>query len=253
MKLNALIVDDEASGREALQILVSKYCPSVNLIGEAASADEAEKKIQDLKPDLIFLDIEMPFANGFELLQRFKDITFDVIFTTAYDQYAIKAFKHNAIDYLMKPVDTDELKLAVKKCEDKRATGSSSFNRLDALMETLSQGKSLKKLPVSTLDGIMFVDVDQIIRLSADSNYTNIFLSTGKKIIASKTLREFEEFLLNHGFFRVHNTHLINLSFVEVYTKGEGGSVTMTDGSVAEVSRNKKAELLTLLSLNPKK
>jgi two-component system LytT family response regulator len=153
----------------------------------------------------------------------------------------------------MKPVDTDELKLAIKKCEEKRAAGFKAFTRLDALIETLSQTKSLKKLPVSTLDGIIFVDVDQIVRLSADSNYTNIFLNNGKKIIASKTLREFEDFLLNYGFFRVHNTHLINLAFVEVYTKGEGGSVTMTDGSVAEVSRNKKNELLALLSLNLKK
>jgi two-component system LytT family response regulator len=245
MMLSAIIVDDEASGQEALQILIRKYCPD--------SADEAEKRILELKPDLIFLDIEMPFANGFELLQRFKEITFDVIFTTAYDQYAIKAFKHNAIDYLLKPVDPDELIMAVKKCEEKRASGTLAFNRLDALMTTLNHVKAVKKLPVSTLDGIIFVDVDQVVRLAADSNYTNIFLTNAKKIVASKTLKEFEEILLTYSFFRVHNTHLINLAFVEVYTKGEGGFVTMIDGSIVEVSRNKKNELLAALSLNIKK
>ena len=253
MILNAIIVDDEASGQEALEILIRKYCPDVKLIALASSADEAEKKILELKPDLIFLDIEMPFANGFELLQRFRDITFDVIFTTAYDQYAIKAFKHNAIDYLLKPVDTDELIPAVKKCQEKRLAGSLAFNRLDELMTSLNQIKTVKKLSVSTLDGIMFVDVDQVIRLAADSNYTNIFLASGKKIVASKTLKEFEEILMGHSFFRIHNTHLINLAFVEIYTKGEGGFVTMADSSVVEVSRNKKNDLLAALSLNIKK
>jgi two-component system LytT family response regulator len=253
MMLNALIVDDEAFGLEALQILLRKYCPDITVVAEASSADEAEKKILELRPDLIFLDIEMPFANGFELLQRFKDIFFDVIFTTAYDQYAIKAFKHNAIDYLLKPVDPEELISAVKKCEEKRANGAHAFNRLDALMTSLNQNKTVKKLPVSTLDGIIFVDVDQVVRLAADSNYTNIYLINGKRIVASKTLKEFEEILFPYGFFRSHNTHLINLAFVEAYTKGEGGSLTMADGSNVEVSRNKKNDLLAALSLNTKK
>ena len=248
--LKAIIVDDENSGVESLQILLDKYCSSVEVLGIANSADEAEEKIRSMSPDLLFLDIDMPFANGFDLLNRFKTIQFEVIFTTAYDHYAVRAFKHSAIDYLLKPIDVDELKSAVVKCERKMKESAPAFLHMETLMAALSQAKTVKKLSINTLEGIMFVDTDQIIRLSADSNYTNIFLKNGKKIFASKTLKEFEETLVPMHFFRVHNTHLINLAYVQIYTKGDGGYVTMIDNAVVEVSRSKKTELLALLSLN---
>ncbi len=248
--LNAILVDDEASGLEALQILIGRFCPGVKIVGSAPSADVAEKLIREHKPDLVFLDIEMPFANGFDLLKRFDVIDFDVIFTTAYDHYAVQAFKHSAIDYLLKPVDSDELITAVGKCKDKGKHGNPELSRLESIIGAMAQNKPKKKLSVSTVDGIIFLDSDQIIRLSADSNYTSIYLTNGKKVIASKTLKEFDEILLNMNFFRVHNTHLINLMYVEKYTKGEGGTVTMIDNSEVDVSRNKKNELLSLMSLN---
>jgi two-component system LytT family response regulator len=248
--LKAIIVDDENSGVESLQILLNKYCPTVDVLGVAYSADEAEAKIVELKPDLVFLDIDMPFANGFDLLNRFKDIQFEVIFTTAYDHYAVRAFKHSAIDYLLKPIDVDELRAAVIKCEKKKEDSKPAFLNMETVMAALNQARTVKKLSINTLEGIMFVDTDQIIRLSADSNYTNIFLKNGKKIFASKTLKEFEETLVPMHFFRVHNTHLINLAYVQIYTKGDGGYVTMIDNAVVEVSRSKKNELLSLLSLN---
>ena len=248
--LKAIIVDDENSGVESLQILLDKYCSSVEVLGIANSADEAEEKIRSMSPDLLFLDIDMPFANGFDLLNRFKTIQFEVIFTTAYDHYAVRAFKHSAIDYLLKPIDVDELKSAVVKCERKMKESAPAFLHMETLMAALSQPKTVKKLSINTLEVIMFVDTDQIIRLSADSNYTNIFLKNGKKIFASKTLKEFEETLVPMHFFRVHNTHLINLAYVQIYTKGDGGYVTMIDNAVVEVSRSKKTELLALLSLN---
>ncbi len=248
--LNAIIVDDESSGVESLQILLKKYCSSVNVAGIANSADEAEIKIRELSPDLVFLDIDMPFANGFDLLNRFKVIRFEVVFTTAYDHYAVRAFKHSAIDYLLKPIDIDELTTAIAKCEKKKKDVNPEFLHMETLMTALNQAKAVKKLSINTVEGIMFVDTDQIIRLSADSNYTNIFLKNGKKIFASKTLKEFEEILTSLNFFRVHNTHLINLAFVQAYTKGDGGYVTMIDSAVVEVSRSKKGELLSLLTLN---
>ena len=248
--LSAIIIDDEASGIESLQILLAKYCASVRVIGLANSADEAELKIRELKPDVIFLDIDMPYANGFDLLNRFKNIEFEVIFTTAYDHYAIKAFKHSAIDYLLKPIDIDELTTSVSKCDKKKKDANQEFIHMETLMAALNNARTVKKLSINTLEGIIFVDTDQIIRLSADSNYTNIFLKNGKKINVSKTLKEFEETLVNMNFFRVHNTHLINLAYVQFYTKGEGGYITMVDNAVVEVSRNKKNELLSLLSLN---
>jgi two-component system LytT family response regulator len=246
--LNAIIIDDEASGVESLQILLGKYCPSVNVAGVATSGDEAQKKIQELKPDLIFLDIEMPYGSGFDLLKKISKITFDIIFTTAYDRYAIKAIKHNAIDYLLKPIDPDELIQAVKKSEERKEKGTIEFSSAD-LIEALGKSKRTQKLSIKTMDGIVFVNPADIIRLKADSNYTEIFLVNSKKIMASKTLKEFEKALAGMNFFRIHNSHLINLEHVEKYVRGEGGCVTMTDASSLEVSRNKKNELLSLLSL----
>ena len=247
--LTAIIVDDEIPGIESLQILLKKYCPNVHVAGIAMSGEEAEKKIALLNPDIVFLDIEMPDGNGFELLNHMEKINFNLIFTTAHDRYAVKAIKLSALDYLLKPIDADELIEAVKKCEEKKKKGVRDVAQVETLMDALNLTKKVQKLPIKTLEGMVFVNPNDIIRLAADSNYTFIFLINGKKIIASKTLKEFEDMLVGLNFFRIHNTHLINLVHVDKYIKGEGGHVIMIDSSEIEVSRTKKNELLALLTL----
>jgi len=246
--LNAIIVDDEASGAGSLKILLGKYCPDVKILGVASSADEAEKMINTLSPNLVFLDVEMPHADGFQLLGRFKKIDFDVIFTTAYNEYALKAIKHSAIDYLLKPIDKDELIEAVKKCEEKHSTGQNDFIKIENLLASLGHSQKVQKLPVPTIEEILYIDIDTIVRFEADSNYTLIFQKNGKKITSSKTLKDYEMMLTGHPFFRVHKTHFINLSQITKYIKGDGGFVVMTDGATIEVSRQKKAELLAMMA-----
>jgi len=244
--LNALIVDDEILGAKTLESLLKLHCANVNIMGIVYSADEAEKSINGTLPDIVFLDIEMPFANGFDLLQRLKSPSFDVIFTTAYNEYAVKAIKHNALDYLLKPIVPDELVAAIKKCEEKKNKGPNEYKSLEKIISTLSQ--KVHKVPVPSPDGIVYLDTDSIVYLQGDINYTHIHLIQGNKITSSKTLKDFEQILPVKQFFRVHKANIINLSYVSKYLKGDGGEVIMVDGSALEVSRHKKAELLALLS-----
>lgn len=244
--LNALIVDDEILGAKTLESLLKMHCTNVNIMGIACSADEAEKSINGTLPDVVFLDIEMPFANGFDLLQRFKQHSFDVIFTTAYNEYAVKAIKNNALDYLLKPIVPDELIAAVKKCEGKKDGTPDGYKNLEKIISTLSQ--KIHKVPVPSPDGIVYLDTDNIVYLQGDINYTHIYLIQGNKITSSKTLKDFEQMLPAKQFFRVHKANIINLSYVSKYLKGDGGEVIMIEGSSLEVSRHKKAELLALLA-----
>lgn len=244
--LNALIVDDEMPGARALEMLLKIHCSNVNILGIVHSAEDAEKSITAVLPDVVFLDIEMPFANGFDLLQKFKNHSFDVIFTTAYNEYAVKAIKHNALDYLLKPIVPEELVAAVKKCEEKKNGDVAGYKKLEKIISTLSQ--KTYKLAVPSAEGIIYLDPDNIVHLQGEINYTHIFLVQGNKITSSKTLKEFEPHLPDKQFFRIHKANIINLNYVSKYLKGEGGEVVMADGSLLEVSRNKKSELLSLLS-----
>ncbi len=244
--LNALIVDDEVLGAKTLESLLKMHCSNVNVMGIVHSADDAEKSITGISPDVVFLDIEMPFANGFDLLQRFKSHPFEVIFTTAYNEYAVKAIKHNALDYLLKPIIPEELVAAVKKCEEKKGKDGGGLKNLEKIISTLSQ--KVHKLPVPSPEGIVYLDPDNIVYLQGDINYTHIHLIQGNKITSSKTLKDFETQLSPKQFFRVHKANIINLSYVSKYIKGDGGEVIMSEGSSLEVSRHKKAELLALLS-----
>ncbi len=244
--LNALIVDDEVLGAKTLEALLKMHCSNVNLLGIANSVESAEKSITATSPDVVFLDIEMPFANGFDLLRRFENHSFEVIFTTAYNEYAVKAIKHNALDYLLKPIVPDELVAAVKKCEEKRKGEPQGYKNLEKIISTLSQ--KVHRLPVPSADGIVYLDTESIVYLKGDINYTHIHLIQGHKITSSKTLKEFEPLLNSKQFFRIHKAYIINLSYVSKYLKGEGGEVVMSEGSSLEVSRHKKVELLSLLS-----
>lgn len=241
-ELKTIIVEDEARGRNALKAMLS-HVSDVKLIGEASNVDEAIKLIDGSEPDLVLLDIEMPFKNGFDLLAAIPNRRFDVIFTTAYDSYAIKAFKFSAIDYLLKPIDPEELKSAIEKTATKRQNDIHQPQlQINNLLENLkSMNKQNFKLSLPTFEGSLFIPIDDIIRCESDANYTRFHIRNEQKpIMVSKTLKDYDELLTDYGFCRVHHSHLINLKFIKKYIKGEGGIVVMLDGAEVEVSRRKK-------------
>jgi two-component system LytT family response regulator len=250
--IRAVIVDDESKNRSTLQQLLERYCPEVEAVASEGSIDAAEKAIKAHSPDLIFLDVEMPFGSGFDLLERFPQPSFYVIFITAFNHYAMRAIKMSAADYLLKPVDIDELKEAVKKVSYMRAKEQQPEPRLlEALLNNIRAGKSAQpKLAVPGSDGILYIEITNIVRCTADGNYTLIYTTDGQKLHVAKTLKEYEDLLSTMNFFRVHNSCLVNLQHVTKYIRGEGGQVVMSDGAIVEVSRRRKSELLERLSFN---
>jgi two-component system LytT family response regulator len=248
MKIKAIIIDDELHSLQSTQLLVEQYCPAVEIIGTAASAKEGLSMIETLNPDLVFLDIAMPVMNGLELLTKIRERNFEVIFTTAYDEYAIKAIRVNALDYLLKPIEPDELKEAVAKVVQKRQKRYDP-DKIDELLGKISDVPHKEKKLALSVDGrIQMIEPDDIIYCESDSNYTTIFLTGNKKRMLSKTLKEVETILNRPRFFRCQNSFLINLNHVKEYFRGEGGEVIMSDGKMIRVSRNKKEELLRLLT-----
>jgi two-component system LytT family response regulator len=242
--IKAILVDDEIHGLETLSILLADYCPDVKVMEKCSSAKKALEAINNLKPDLVFLDIEMPIMNGFELLEQFEQIPFSVIFTTSYDQYAIKAIRFSALDYLLKPVDPKELIAAVNKVNNKKHTPTNE--QLQMLMNQLQHKESkFTKIAVPTTEGFELIPADNVIRCEADDNYTHLYLKNKTKIIASRTLKEMEEQLKDFPYFiRVHHSYIVNLNEVVKYVRGEGGYLVMTDESTVNVSRSRKESLL---------
>jgi two-component system, LytTR family, response regulator len=242
--IKAILVDDEMHGLDTLGILLADFCPEVQVIDRCSSAKKALESIAKAKPDLVFLDIEMPVMNGFELLEQFGEIPFSVIFTTSYDQYAIKAIRFSALDYLLKPVDPKELVVAINKVKKKKNPPTSE--QLQMLMEQLQQREGpLTRIAIPTSEGFELVLADQVVRCEADDNYTYLFLKNKTRIIASRTLKEMEEQLREFpAFIRVHHSYIINLNEVLKYVRGEGGYLVMTDGSTVNVSRSRKEALL---------
>jgi two-component system, LytTR family, response regulator len=242
--IQAIIVDDEASGINRLSSLLKNHDHTVRIAGTFMSVDEGVSAIHALQPALVFLDVQIHDKTGFDLLKQFPDIFFDVIFTTAFDKYAVQAFKFCAIDYLLKPVDADDLSQALMKLTHKLSREETA-NRFEALFHNLKnlQGIS-KKIGVPTINGITFIEVQDIIRCQSNVNYTTIYLKDKQKLTVAKTLKEFEELLSEYNFYRVHNSHLINLAFIKSYNKGKGGYITMTDNSSIEVSSRRKEEFL---------
>lgn len=241
MKLRAIIVDDERHSLETTAILIRKFCPDVEVVAELQSSIDAVEIINNEEPDLLFLDISMPKMNGFELLNVLTYKESDVIFTTAYDEYALEGFKQGAVHYLVKPIDAEDLVESVQRVKKKRSEGKSSG----------INGMGLKpKIPISSLNGVELIEVDQIIRCESDGNYTTIVLHQ-RKITVSKTLKEIEKQLVDFPFFfRLHNSHLVNLNQVVKYIRGEGGSVILSNQEEIGVSRSKKMELLEVLGIN---
>jgi two-component system LytT family response regulator len=247
--INALIIDDEIDGAEVLQFLIEQNCLNVNVLGMAHSVNSAVNSIRALKPDVVFMDIEMPTGTGFDVLKATQDINYEVIFITAYEHYAIKAFKTNAIDYLLKPVIIDELINAIKKAEKQIGlAGKLNYsNQIDSLV--LNNIIRNKKIAVPSQEGVLWIDIQDIIRFEAESNYTHVFIRNRKRIMIAKTLKSFEDQLQNTNFCRVHSAHLINLDEVERYIKGDGGNVILKDESSIPISRSHKMELLSKLNM----
>ena len=244
--LKAIIIDDEAKGRLALRQKIADYCPDISVIAEADNGEEGIFLISHHQPDIVFLDIEMPRMNGFEMLNNLPEKNFQVVFTTAYDQYAIKAIKYAAFDYLLKPVDVEELKTTVDKLS--LAGNYQTKTQAALLQQNISHPKKLlNKLAIPTLEGLLFFDINDIEYLEAQSNYTSIHFNNKTKITASKTLKEFEELLPEEIFFRPHHSFLINLNCIKRYLKGDGGQVEMQSGAFVDVSRRKKEEFMKMM------
>lgn len=241
--ISALLVDDEKKNRDSLRKLLKEYCPVVEVSGEAGSVEEALVAIKKLRPQLVFLDVEMPSGSGFDVLRKANPIDFKVIFVTAHSHYAIKALRFSAVDYLLKPVDTDDLIEAVRKVSEVPLTHSSS--QYKGLLENLGNG-SVQKLAIPIKDGFAFLAPGEIIRLQADGTYTHIF-TNGEKYTGTKNIKEYELLLADQNFFRSHNSHLINLNHVKRFSRLDGYFVQMSDGSMAEISRRKKEEFIELM------
>ncbi|MBS1933270.1 MAG: response regulator transcription factor [Bacteroidetes bacterium] len=246
--IKAIIIDDEKNCRDTLRWQLTKYCPQIEIIADADNAKSGLEIILDKKPQLIFLDVEMPGKNGFEMLEELKEIDFDIIFTTAFEQYAIRAIKFGALDYLTKPVDKDELVTAINKLKAK-----SNHTSLEQIKTMLSQLKprrdiSSQKIALPTLHGFELVLMANIVICESNSNYTNIRLANGQQLLISRTLKEIEDLLSIHPFFRVHHSFLVNLSYATRYIKGEGGSLILQDNLEVPVARRKKEDLLKLIT-----
>lgn len=242
-KLKAVIIEDEEVSRDILKNYLAKYCPDVSFQGEASNITDGKKLIDDEQPNIVFLDIEMPYGNGFDLLEQIDNINFDVVFITAYSHYAIKALNLSAAYYILKPIDIDELVSAVDKIKAEQNT-KKQHEKTKILSENIkSISNKSKKIVLPQLDGFKVVKIAAIIRAEASDNYTIIYLENGEKHVLSKTLKHFEELLSDLGFLRSHKSHLINLDHIVQYKKGKVGQVIMSDNSVALVSSSAKKEL----------
>lgn len=247
--ITATIVDDEPYSCEALATLLERYCPDVKVLDICYSASSALQSIKEHKPHILFLDIEMPHMNGFELLEKLPEIDFELIFTTSYDHYAIKAIRFSAMDYLLKPIDTEELQKAVQKAVNRMEHPLPQ--QIEILLQKLNRPIiGVNKIAIPTMEGLQMVLVESIISCASDSNYTILFLKNKQKIIASRTLKEIEEMLDDYSFARVHHSYLVNLNEVEKYMKGEGGYLLMSDRTMVDVSRSRKEILLKRLQPN---
>lgn len=239
MKLNAIIIEDESNSREILRNYLAKYCPQVELLGEADSIQTGLELLKINKPDLVFLDVEMPFGNAFDLLEQLPDRTFETVFVTAYDHYAKDALNHHAAYYLMKPINIDELIKAVEYVQEVRQKESSLA---DAVLQPKTKALN-GKITLPQQDGFEVLNVADILYCKADDNYTEIYLEK-KKILVSKTLKYFEEALESYDFARIHKSYLVNVNEVVKYRKGKGGSVVISNGKELLVSASKKKDLL---------
>lgn len=245
--IKAIIIDDEEHCIHRLKTLLIHH-KSISIVGCFKSVEESLEGISYLQPDLLFLDVQINDKTGFDLLKQVKNIDFEVIFTTAFDKFAVQAFKFSAIDYLLKPVDPEDLKQALGKLTNK-VSANEMKQKMEVLLNNVKQANNnTKKITIPTITGLLVIPVSDIIRCQSDINYTTIFLKDKQKLVVAKTLKEYEELLADYNFFRVHNSHLINLSYIKSYSKGKGGSATLVDGTEIEVSTRRRDDFLAKLS-----
>jgi len=241
--LKAILVDDEESSLSSLKEKILRHCPQVKIIAVCDSGQRAIQAIDSLEPDLVFLDIEMPVMNGFLMLQHLEYKNFELVFTTAYDHYAIKAIRFSALDYLVKPIEIEELKSAIHRAEEKR--NITPNHQLELLIENLTHKKNnYQRIAIPTTEGLQFIKIEDIIYLEASVNYTYIFLKDKQKHLVCRTMKDFEEMLPPDNFLRIHNSYIINKNFADKYIRGEGGQVVLSNGTTLDVAKRKKAEFL---------
>jgi len=246
--LRAILIDDELNSLQNLQNKLEKYCPSVKVLTALEKPEEALLVVRQYKPDLLFLDIEMPKMNGFRFLEELGDFEGEIIFITAYNHFAIEAMRISAFDYLVKPVSIADLQNAIARLQQQK--NRSTKERLNVLKQSIEEHKSQdNKIAVPTNDGLEFIVIRNIIRIESSTNYSRLYLTDKHSLLVTKLLKDFEELLTPYRFFRVHNSHLINLNYISKYIRGDGGQVVMENGDVVDVSRRKKEQFLGLLAL----
>ena len=243
--LNAIIIDDEERARNTLSSLLLNYCPEINVVANCSNVPDGVIAINKYKPDVVFLDIEMPDYNGFELLGFFREIDFDIIFVTAYSEYAIKAFEISAVDYILKPIDIDQLKNSVEKLKQKKMY--SQMQEQIQLLKESYKGDDIRKIAISMSNGLTFVEISGIVFLEADGAYTMFYIKDGRKILASKKLKFYEDILSNRSFFfRTHRSYFINVNYIKKYTRSEN-AILMDNDTTITISRDRKQEFESLL------
>lgn len=249
--ITALLIDDDQHLRTGLKALLNRYTNDIAIIGEAESVKTGIAAIEKLKPQVIFLDIHLNDGTGFDILEKLASasgkINAHIIFITAHEQYAVKAFKFSALDFILKPVDPEELQNTIAKIKEVIGK-SNSFEHIDLLLENIRKKvDNFKRIALSTSDGIHLFDVSDIIRCEAKINYTQFFIKNHKPVLISRTLKEYEELLKEHGFERIHQSHLINLSYLKSYIKNDGGYVIMADNTNIPIAQSKKEKLQELI------
>ncbi len=242
--LTAILIDDENNSRNSLRQKLITYCPQIDIVSEAENGEEGIKAIETYKPDIVFLDVEMPRMNGFNMLQQLQHRNFELIFTTAYDHYAIQAIRFSALDYLVKPIEIATLKEAVARAQERKQTNFPN-QRIETLLYNLLDEKNTHtRIAIPSMEGLQFVAIAEIIYLEAESNYTFIHVQPASRLTVSKTLKDFEELLPASIFIRIHHSFLINKNHVRKYLRGEGGQVLMSNGTMLDVARRKKDEFM---------
>ncbi len=246
--IRCILIDDEMDSLEVMTMLLTSYCPQVIIEATCNDAQSGLEAIHQYRPDVVFLDIEMPNMNGFDMLEKFDRLFFDVVFITAYHQYAIKAFKYSALNYLLKPVDPDDLVATIQRLEERKTVPDKE--QIALLLQNIHQpAKSTPaRIALTTYDGMLFVLTQDIVYCESDDNYTNVKLANGSKILVSKTLKDIDETLAGPDFFRIHNSYLININHISKFVRGDGGYLIMDDNTNINISRTRKQDFLDRFS-----
>lgn len=243
--LQVLLIDDEPSARQVIRTYLNEFCPKFQLVGEAGNVQDAIRLVRERRPGLLFLDIHMADGEGFDLLDKFDQPDFHVIFTTAHDEFALRAFRYSAVDYLLKPIGPDEFLRAVDKAL--RLRERPDFQHFLSLMQQPRQAAAFQKIALPSLEGITLVKLSNIVRLEANGGYTNFFMASGEHCLITRSIGEFEEILPQGSFFRVHVSHLVNLDFVKKFLREDGGYLLLEDNSKVPIARRRKDEFMEVL------